>query len=155
DKIDLLVAPSRFLMEKIRNMGFQRQIEYLPNFVDLDKYTAPVYRRGAKRIVYFGRLSAEKGLFTLCDAMKGLEVALDLIGDGPQEASLKMKVEAEGIRNIHFWGHQDGEALQRLISGCMFVVLPSVWYENYPRTVIESFAMGKPVVGANIGGIPE
>jgi len=57
--------------------------------------------------------------------------------------------------NIKFLGYKTGEELKKEIRKSMFVVLPSEWYENNPRTVLESFALGKPVIGSRIGGIPE
>ena len=57
--------------------------------------------------------------------------------------------------NIEFLGFKTGEILNQLIINSSFVVVPSEWYENNPMTIIESFALGKPVIGANIGGIPE
>ena len=155
EKVDLFISPSRFLMEKTKEMGFKGDIACLPNFVNLKDYPQPSYEWNEPAIVYFGRLSPEKGLMTLCEVVKGLDITLYIIGDGPQKKALTEKVDLEGIKNIKFWGHQPQDKLIELVSKTMFAVMPSEWYENNPRSVIEAFAMGKPVVGSRIGGIPE
>jgi glycosyltransferase involved in cell wall biosynthesis len=152
--VDLFIASSRFLKSKIDAMGFQGRIVCLPNFVHLEDYP-PTYGWKERCIVYFGRLSEEKGLRILCDAMKGLKLTLHIVGEGPERTELEHRVKAQSITNIVFWGNQRGKSLQDLIAKSMFAVLPAIWYENNPRSVIEAFALGKPVIGANIGGIPE
>lgn len=154
DLIDVFISPSRFLMSKCAEMGLKGRVVYLPNFVSLEEYK-PQYTGQENAIVYFGRLSEEKGLGTLLEAMKGLKVTLKVIGEGPLTESLKLKVKSQNLGNIHFLGYKSGEGLRDEIRKAMFVVLPSGWYENNPRSVIEAFALGKPAVGARMGGIPE
>jgi glycosyltransferase involved in cell wall biosynthesis len=78
---------------------------------------------------------------------------LKIAGTGP----IKDYVSGYANRNsnIEYLGFQTGETLNNLIKNSLFVIIPSIWYENNPMTIIESFSFGKPVVGANIGGIPE
>ncbi|MDD5065736.1 MAG: glycosyltransferase family 4 protein, partial [bacterium] len=102
-----------------------------------------------------GRLSPEKGLFTLLDAVEGLDLKLKIIGTGPLEAELKNRVKSGSLRNVRFLGYQTGKKLHQEIKRSMFLVLPSECYENNPLSVLEAFALGKPAVGARIGGIPE
>ena len=106
-------------------------------------------------ICYIGRLSKEKGIFTLINAVKGFDITLKIIGDGPDRSALEAQVRRDQMSNVSFLGYKYGEELKQEIKSSMFTVIPSEWYENNPRSVIESFALGKPVVGARIGGIPE
>ncbi|MBQ7640108.1 MAG: glycosyltransferase [Bacteroidales bacterium] len=107
-------------------------------------------------LLYYGRLSHEKGIETLLDAVLARpEVPLKIVGTGPLEAQLRSRVAAAGASNIEFLGFHSGEDLYRLVAGASFVVVPSAWYENNPMTVIEACALGRPVIGAAIGGIPE
>ncbi len=154
DLVDVFISPSQFLKNKVLEMGFKGKIVVLPNFVWLDEFE-PNYDFEENTICYFGRLSKEKGLFTLIDAVKGLDVKLKIIGEGPMKDSLKFKVQSLKLKNIEFIGYKSGDELKNEIKKSMFVVLPSEWYENNPRTVLESFALGKPVIGSRIGGIPE
>jgi len=154
DKISLFISPSAFLKQKVKEMGLSLKIVHVPNFVDLRGFQ-PRYDVPDRRLVYFGRLSPEKGLLTLLDAVKGLGVALRIVGDGPLRAEAEHRVQAEGIGNVTFVGYKTGEALHAEIGLAMATVLPSEWYENNPLSILESFALGKPAIGARIGGIPE
>lgn len=154
DKVDIFISPSRFLLDKTREMGFRGEIVWLPNMVDLSGFE-PCYDATERSIACLGRLSAEKGLPTMLEAVKGLDVTLKLIGDGPLRAALEGKCRKEGIGNVEFLGFTQGHKLQSALKAAMFTVIASECYENNPRSVIESFALGKPVVGSRIGGIPE
>jgi glycosyltransferase involved in cell wall biosynthesis len=155
DLVDVFISPSRFLKDKVAGMGFKGRIEVLPNFVDPGDFV-PQYGSAEPSVCYVGRLSKEKGVATLMDAMKRSPgVRLKVIGDGPLRAALEKKCRDDGMKNVTFLGYQAGEALKEEIRRSLFLVIPSEWYENNPRAVIEAFALGKPVVGARIGGIPE
>jgi len=154
DQIDLFIATSRFLKHKITEMGFKQKMVYLPNFVIFDELK-PSFKWKGKSLIYFGRLSPEKGLFTLLDAIKAVDVKLKIFGDGPIRTDLKEKVRKEKIRNVFFFGHKSQDELKNEIKKSMFVIFPSEWYEPFGLVTIESFALGKPVIGARIGGIPE
>lgn len=101
-------------------------------------------------ILYFGRYSQEKGLKTLLEAARMLpRIPFVFAGSGPMEYLL------EEIPNVQNVGFQSGEALDELIRQARFSVIPSEWYENCPFSVLESLSLGTPVLGADIGGIPE
>lgn len=91
---------------------------------------------------------------TLMRAAKSAGVKVKIVGTGPIEAELHaLQTELQG--DIEFLGYRSGADLHALIQQSRAVVLPSEWYENAPMSVLESFALGKPVIGARIGGIPE
>ena len=154
DKIDLFISPSAFLKDKIYEMGFKRQVIHLTNFIDSGDYI-PDYNYPGDEICYCGRLSLEKGLFTLLDAVKNSQIRLKIVGDGPIRADLEQKINNEKITNVRFTGYRSGEELKEEIRNSRFLVIPSECYENSPLSVLEAFALGKPVIGASIGGIPE
>lgn len=151
--IDIYIAPSMFVKNEVKKMGFKREVFCLPNFVNLDEFI-PGYEFN-NEICYFGRLSYKKGIGTLIDAVKGLDIVLKIIGTGPLMESLKLKVKNEKIENVRFLGHQTGNELRSEIRKSMAVVVPSEWYEIFGRVVIEAYALGKPVIAARIGAIPE
>lgn len=154
DLVDFFISPSMFLKNKMEKMGFTGKIIHLPNFVNLEDYR-PQYDWQENSIVYFGRLSKEKGLLTLIEAMEGLNTKLKIIGEGPIKESLEFRVRSLELKNIEFLGYKSGDELKDEIRKSMFVILPSEWYENNPRAIIEGFALGKSAIGARIGGIPE
>jgi glycosyltransferase involved in cell wall biosynthesis len=155
--VDIFISPSLFLKNKIYEMGFRGKIMHLSNFLDLNDYSnRPRYAWQDNHIIYFGRLSKEKGLFTLIEAVKDIkEIKLSIIGDGPLKNKLEQDVTVKKINNVFFLGFKSGCELRDLIERCLFVVLPSQWHENNPRAIIESFALGKTVLGSKMGGIPE
>lgn len=153
--IDIFISPSQFIKNKLIECGFKGNIVHLPNFVLLDQFI-PDYRWKQPSIVYFGRLMRNKGLITLVDALKSIDdVELKIIGDGPLKGYLLSKIQDENISNVRLLGFQTGNDLHNEIRHSMFAVMPSELYENNPLAVIEAFALGKPVIGSNIGGIPE
>lgn len=152
-KLDKVVVPSRFFMEKFVEWGWSRdKFAYIPNYVDSTRFE-PGYAPG-DYFLYFGRLATEKGVATLMRAAKAAGVKLKIAGTGPIEAELHA-LQKELGGDIEFLGYQSGATLHALIREARAMVLPSEWYENAPMSVLESFALGTPVIGANIGGIPE
>ena len=151
--IDRIVAPSRFFLEKFVEWGWPReQFVFIPNCVDAARFRpdpAP-----GDYFLYFGRMAPEKGVGTLLRAAARAGVPLKLAGSGPEESALH-DLNAELGEVGEFLGFRSGDALHALIRGARAVVLPSQWYENAPMSVLEAFALGKPVIGADIGGIPE
>ena len=153
--IDLFIAPSRFLRQKLIEDGIgDTPIFYLPNFIDTKEYI-PQYG-GQNYCVYFGRLASNKGVMTLIRAMRGLgNLNLRIVGEGLQRQALQDLVRQEKLNNVEFLGYLSGGNLKDVIKNSLFVVVPSEWYENCPFSILESFALGKAVIGSEIGGIPE
>ena len=140
-------------MEKFVEWGWPRdKFVYIPNYVDSSLFE-PSYEVG-NYFLYFGRLAAEKGITTLMRAAKAAGIKLKIAGTGPMEADLHA-LQAELMADIEFLGYRSGVDLHTLIRQARAVVLPSEWYENAPMSVLETFALGTPVVGARIGGLPE
>jgi glycosyltransferase involved in cell wall biosynthesis len=83
------------------------------------------------------------------------EARLVIAGDGGFRPSLESLAASEQINNVEFVGSKSGAELEKLFSGCRFVVVPSIWHENFPYVMMEAFARGKAVVGSDKGGIPE
>jgi len=154
DLIDAFISPSRFLITRMKAMGFGRRIRWLSNFVEVERLE-PGYESDGRTLVYFGRLSREKGLLTLLDAVRGLDVRLRIVGDGPLRGELESRVRSGHLRNVCLPGHHSGPALHEIIRSATAVVLPSEWYENNPRCLLEGFALGKGAIASRIGGIGE
>ena len=154
DNVQCFVCPSRFIMEKTRQLTPGLPMAHLGNFVDVEQYR-PSPEESEERAVYVGRLTPEKGVMTLLKSATELDCDISIAGTGPQEEFLRGWVERAGADNVHFAGYRKGRDLRELVARARCVVVPSEWYENNPLVVLEAFAMGKPVVGARIGGIPE
>lgn len=146
--IDKIVCPSEFLKTKMDlNPLFVNKTIALHNFIDVQSIK-PSEKKDY--VLYFGRFSEEKGIRTLIEACKRLpDVNFILAGNGP------LKTEIDKVENIKDVGFQKGDNLTKLIQKALFSVYPSEWYENCPFSVMESQMLGTPVLGADIGGIPE
>ncbi len=153
-RVDTFVCPSRFLMETVRAMGFGKRLALLPNFVDAAAIR-PREGVGDGSLVYVGRLTPEKGVRTLLRAMEGVPAPCRIIGDGPLREELEDEAQRRGLDNVAFLGHLPFPEVAEHVSRARAAVVPSEWYENSPRSVLEAFALGTPVIGARIGGIPE
>ncbi|MDD4902454.1 MAG: glycosyltransferase [Patescibacteria group bacterium] len=157
-KIDLFISPSRFLIDKFKEFGFKSEIIYLPNpFLLTDEAASANRAEKEKYFLYYGRLSAEKGIADLLRAYAKLEtdIKLRIVGAGPQEADLKKIVAEEKISGVDFSGYKIGAELWRQVAGAEAIVVPSRWYENAPYSVIEPMGLGKIVIAANLGGLAE
>ena len=145
--IDCVVCPSEFMKTKLDcNPAIAGRTVALHNFVDIVEW-----RETEKKdyILYFGRYSEEKGISTLVQAAKELkDINFIFAGTGP----LVDEIKGENIKEI---GFKTGADLEKLIREAKFSIYPSEWYENCPFSVMESEMYGTPVLGANIGGIPE
>jgi glycosyltransferase involved in cell wall biosynthesis len=151
--LSAIVCPSRFFVEKFVEWGWPReQFVHVPNWVDADRLE-PGFEPGSYAL-YFGRLILDKGLATLLRAAHAAALPLKLAGSGPDEAALRA-LAAELGADAEFLGYRSGAALHDAVRGARCVVLASELYENAPMMLLEAMALGKPVIGARIGGIPE
>lgn len=153
--IDLFISPSNFLMKKVIEFGIdETRVVCIPHFVRCDQYI-PKYNN-SHYIMYFGRIEKHKGVKTLVDAFKGMKnVRLYIVGEGTFRGELESYVKKNNMQNVTFLGYRPEKELINLIRNCLFTVVPSEWYEPFGFTILESFALGKPVIGADIGGIPD
>jgi glycosyltransferase involved in cell wall biosynthesis len=107
--------------------------------------------------LYYGRLAKEKGIRTLLASWAALHpraAELWVAGEGPDRPALERMAESKGLR-VRFLGYQSGDKLKDLVMNARFVSVPSEWHDNSPLVIYESFAWGKPVIGSDMGGIPE
>lgn len=146
--LDTIICCSEFMKNKMdSNPLFAQKTVALHNFIDEVEWKEVLKK---DYVLYFGRFSEEKGIGTLVKACEQLpEIQFIFAGSGP------LKKDIEGIPNIKNVGFQKGEALENLIREARFSVYPSEWYENCPFSVMESQMYTTPVIGADMGGIPE
>ena len=151
--LDRIVVPSRFYVEKLVEWGWPREkLVYIPNFAQTG--TLKPFQDEGDYFAYVGRLAPEKGIGTLIRAAAMAGQKLVIAGTGPEEQALKTLANQTG-GDVTFAGYVSGDPLHRLIGEARALVLPSEWYENAPISILEAYALGVPVIGADIGGIPE
>jgi len=150
---DAFICPSRFMHGKMRQGGFASdKLHTLCNFIDISQCVTDDYSLRDDYYCFIGRLSHEKGVKTLIEAANYLpHYKLVVIGGGPLEDKLK----SMSGKHIEFVGFKQWNEIKQLVGKARFTVIPSEWYENNPISVIEAECLGTPVLGADIGGIPE
>ena len=150
--VDRFLAPSRFVKLRLMENGWDaRKIEVLPHFQPLPERTPAVPDADAP-ILYFGRLSAEKGLTDLLRAMRRVpHLRLQIAGDGPQRAELERLALGLGLTRVDFLGQVQRAELDQLIAGSRFTVLPSHAYETLGKSILESYAQGRAVIASDLG----
>jgi glycosyltransferase involved in cell wall biosynthesis len=156
-KPDVVTAPSKFALEIHKDHSFFAESEHL--HLPLGVETKNVSRRrprGTPSLLYAGQLARHKGVSTLIAALKGLpniDLRLDIAGDGPERGKLKELSRGDG--RIKFHGFLRDDEMAQLYDKAGALVVPSLWYENSPFVIYEGLSRGVPVVGSEIGGIPE
>jgi len=169
----VLITLESYMREKI--FPFQKFIDkfifvsnfaknkFVQNYPQIEKRSFQIYnfrkeamsnvkKKKGNYFLYFGRLEREKGINTLIKSFKNLyNEKLLIIGDGP----LRNKLMTNKPPNVELLGYKKGKELEDFICNAHFVIVPSEWYENNPMSIVEAYSFGIPVIGSNLGGIPE
>jgi glycosyltransferase involved in cell wall biosynthesis len=148
ERVGLYIALNEFCRQKFIQGGLPAdRIRVKPNFVE--PVVAPAVPRAG--FVFVGRLSREKGVETLAEAMHRAPeaVALRVAGSGPDAGALA------AAPRTRLLGALDAAAVRAEMAGAVALVLPSIWYENFPRTLVEAFAAGLPVIASRLGAMAE
>ncbi|MCJ7498512.1 MAG: glycosyltransferase [candidate division Zixibacteria bacterium] len=155
NSVDIFITLSKFSQEKMIQYGIpEKKLLLLPNYIDLPADGSE--RNLGEYILFFGRLSEKNGVFTLIQAMEKLKgVPLIIAGEGELLPALKEYVREKKLDNITFSGFLNGKKLEQTIENSLFTVFPAICYHNCPMSILESFAYNKPVIGSNLGSIPE
>lgn len=164
DGVDLFVSPSRFLASRVvaGGMAPDRVVVVPHPAVGLMDPSTPADEpqhatTPGRPIVVAGRLAPEKGVDIAIAAVAGSadRVRLEIAGDGPERARLERLAATTAPGRVQFHGRLDRPDLHRLIRSAAAVAVPSVWHENQPMSILEAFALGRPVIATSLGGAPE
>jgi glycosyltransferase involved in cell wall biosynthesis len=150
--VDQFLAPSEFVRDKLVEYGWPRErIAVIPHFQRIPRESLVPAEVG-RGVLYFGRLSPEKGLTGLLQAMKRIQhVPLRLAGTGPLRAELEALGERLRLKNVEFVGQLRGGELAQAIANSRFTVFPSRAYETLGKSILESYAYGRAVVASDFG----
>lgn len=156
EKIDYIIAPSTFIKNQLIKGKLKcNKIETLHNFV----IKGPVIQKCEDKghAFFFGRLSVEKGIINLIEATKKCENAKLLIaGDGPEKENIQKYIQKNNLQErVKLLGFLNKDEIRNRIMESKMVIIPSIWYENCPYSILETMEIGKPLIGSRIGGIPE
>jgi len=157
--VSLFVCPSKVLQKSVNRSWGIRDSAWVPNFIH--SHSRPDVRRPRTDLLYVGRLSPEKGIETLISSFPAVlrsfpDVHLKIIGGGPDEQRLKSLSKSTGLQSrIQFLGIVENQMIREHFKSALLSIIPSIWMENCPVTVIEAMAAGCPQVGSRRGGIEE
>ena len=148
NKISKILAISPFMKEQLEEFGISsKNIVVKPNFVNASNNQVKNKRRIGG--LFVGRLSEEKGIKPLSDALQQFEGDFSIIGDGP----LKEFVERGNSRVLKGWLPNNEVKIK--MQEALYLVIPSIWEEPFGMTIIEAYANGLPVIGSRIGAIKD
>ena len=150
--VDLFLAPSEFVRDKFTQHGWDRsRFEVLAHFQRVNPSPVPC-RDSQRQVLYFGRLSAEKGVSDLLRAIRRLpHLGLVIAGSGPEEAALGALAAELRLENVRFVGHVNKGELAHLIQNSFVTVLPSHAFETFGKSILESYAEARPVIASDLG----
>lgn len=155
NNVSAFLFETKFMLEKTKEFwGDKYKYEFVGKPFDVKQFNPSAQNKNY--VLYAGRLSDEKGVDVLIKAMQyNHDIPLVIAGSGPEEEKLKRLTSSLQLANISFKGNVNANEMKQLMSDCSFVVIPSVWYENFPYVLAEAYAHAKPVIGSNMGGILE
>ena len=156
EKIDHIITPTEFYKGKFAEDGIPiDKVTAIYNYIDVDKYD--VDKTDEDYALYIGRLSKEKGIFNLVQAFRKVKgKKLYIAGDGPERENIDIMIRQNRLgTKVQLLGFLNSDEIKDKICKATMVIVPSIWYENCPYSVLETLAIGKPIIGSWIGGIPE
>jgi len=157
--IDVYIAPSKFMKDICVKFGIlEKKVLVIHNFLNTKQEDLEGDIEEGNYLLYFGRLVEEKGVSVLIEAMEKIhsDLKLKIVGAGPDLKTLKKKVTSLNMSDrIDFVGYKKSQELSELINRAKAVVVPSIWYENMPYSLLESLRAGKVSFVARTGGMQE
>lgn len=156
EKISAYLCLNQFYQDKLLEVGIPAEkIHVRPNSIDILESDSRDSVQSSPYAVFLGRLSPEKGLWTLIHAFEKIAPArLKIVGTGPMEAELAAYILEKQLKNIEMVGFRAGKEKSDLLRGAQFSIIPSEWYENFPVVALESYTAAKPIVASRMGGLP-
>lgn len=156
-KPDAYIALTQFNKEKIAAVADIDKIYVKPNYLEV---VLPEQRQAAEKTysyyVYAARLETVKGIFVLLDAFAQLpDEKVLLLGTGPEEQQVRQYVAQHNLTNVIIKGFVPHEEALSIIDNARAVIYPSLWYEGFPMTIVESFACGTPVIASDTPNLTE
>lgn len=151
------IAPSQFVLDKAAKFGlpYERMVR-LPYFAPTDRWQHSSACQG-NVVAFVGRMYPSKGAHLLLMALAQLgsrACHVVIAGDGPERHTLESYAREHAL-DVTFLGHADRETVRAVLEQARFLVVPSIWYEVLGIVILEAAALGRPTLGAAIGGIPE
>ena len=159
DSLNLIIAPSEYMKNRLLNFGIKLKIEVIPNFVNTS-ITDPKCNNDRTHLLFVGALEKHKGILDLLNKYPEIydrfKVPLHIVGSGSLDNKINNIIKANHMGGkIVFLGKISKEFLLNEYKNALALIIPSTWPENNPMVALESLSNGTPVIGKRSGGIPE
>lgn len=156
-KIKAYVVPSSFTIQKLAAYGIEnRKLNHIPTFFNNEILNAAIDITYQPYALFVGRIVQEKGLLTLVKAFENSNFNLKIIGFSNNDYQKELEQYLAGKRhNIEFLGRKSFEEIVPYLQTCAFTIVPSETYDNFPNTVLESYAFKKAVIATDLGSLKE
>jgi glycosyltransferase involved in cell wall biosynthesis len=149
-KVDRYIALTEFAQQKFVEGGLpEEKMVVKPNFVE----DPGEGNSGGSFALFVGRLSEEKGLDVAVEAWEIADPSMPLriVGEGPLEGPIRDR--ASSLSNVDVLGRKSRDRVLELMKEAAVLIMPSIWYEGLPMTIVEAFSVGLPVVASNLGAM--
>lgn len=152
NKVDAFFVTTSFNLELLKNIVKKEKIYIKPYFTDIQPWKMNEKKR--TYYIYISRVEYLKGIYVVLEAFKNLpEERLIVLGIGADRERACKYVEDNKLENIEFVEWKPKEEMLRLLYNAKALVFPTQLYEGYPMTIVESMAVGTPVIGSNLGNV--
>ena len=165
DLIDTFVCTNQFMYNMMIEAGYpEKRLTCIPTFTDSDHFQPDRSGKKSHYFIYVGRVTPIKGVHVLLEAMgklpsnilQGSHLKVVGAGESSYLNQCKNTISALGLeRSVEFLGEVATDALPSLLNKALFSVVPSLWYENLPNSILESYSCGTPVLASNIGSLTD
>ncbi|XEC95513.1 glycosyltransferase [Paenibacillus tarimensis] len=157
NKVDQYIALTEFAKRKFVESGIpEDRISVKPNFISQGYSTESYPSSNSEHVLFVGRISVEKGVENLLQAWKQVDnkngMKLLIIGDGTEKEALSEKYIS---KDVEFLGNQSSDVVLSYMKSAKYLIVPSIWYEGFPMTIVESYSMGTPVICSKLGSLQE
>jgi len=157
-KIDIVIAPSTYMKERLLDFGIRKNVEVIPNFI-LDTETEGEAPYDFPYFLFVGVIERHKGVLDLVKTYASIKEQINanlmIVGTGSLDEKLHRIIKDSGSDKIKLLGRVNDRELTTLYKNALAVVIPSIWPENNPYVAIEALVHGTPIIVSNIGGLPE
>lgn len=156
-KVDRYIALTEFAKSKFVSSGLpEEKITVKGNFLQKNHSEVSEVIESSDNIIFVGRLSPEKGVQDLLEAWdlvsERKNSKLLIIGEGPEKSYLEKVYNSE---HTVFLGKKNSDEVIRYMKGAKYLIVPSIWYEGFPMTIVEAYSVGTPVISSKIGSLRE
>lgn len=152
DKVDAYLVTTEFNKKILQNVVNTDKIFIKPYYSDSEIRKLNDKKRSY--YIYISRLEYLKGIQVALEAFKDMpDKKLLVLGVGPDEEKSREFVRSHNLTNVEFLGFKNKNEMIELLYNAKALVFPTQWYEGFPMTIVESLAVGTPIIGSNIGNV--